>query len=236
MEQLKQFLQNKTIESLLDVGSGSGDFIKVLKEALPKTKITGVDPNADSLALARQNHPDCSFMEMIGENLKFADNTFQAASISMALHHLPDVPKTLSEMKRVVQPEGWIIISELFSDNLNEAQKVHKLYHHFRSTIDRLIGVNHFETFKKNEIIALVEKSGIEIQLQFEFNQEKNLIEKPEDIEERVEKMKKMLEQIKNLPEHDLLVPQIEEFKKKVTKYGFQPATRIVIVGKVIKK
>jgi ubiquinone/menaquinone biosynthesis C-methylase UbiE len=236
MKQLKQFLQDRTIESLLDVGTGSGDFIKVLKEALPKIQITGVDPNPDSLALARQNYPEFNFLEMPGENLDFADNTFQAASISMALHHLPDVQKTLSEMKRVVQAGGWIIISELFSDNLNDAQKVHKLFHHFRSTIDHLIGVNHFETFKKNEIIALVEKSGIDIQLQFEFNQGKNMIEKPEDIEQRVEKMKLMLEQIKNLPEYDLLVPQIEEFKAKVTKYGFQPATRIVIVGQVVKK
>lgn len=236
MEQLKQFLQNKTIKSLLDVGTGSGDFIKVLKVALPKTQITGVDPNPDSLTLARQNYPEFNFLEMSGENLDFADNTFQAASISMALHHLPHVQKTLSEMKRVVQPKGWIIISELFSDNLNEAQKVHKLFHHFRSTIDRLIGVNHFETFKKNEIIALVEKSGIDIQLQFEFNQEKNIIEKPQDIEERVEKMKLMLAQIKNLPEHDSLVHQIEEFKENVTKHGFQPATRIVIVGSVVKK
>jgi hypothetical protein len=52
-------------------------------------------------------------------------------------------------MQRIVKTGGWIIVNELFSDNLNPAQEVHKMFHHFRSKIDRLTGIYHNETFEK---------------------------------------------------------------------------------------
>lgn len=233
MEQLEKYFKNKNIEFALDVGTGTGDFIKVLHKVLQNVKITGVDPNKESLIEAKEKYPDVDFRGMGAEKLEFQDNSFDVASISMALHHLPEIQKSLMEMQRVVKQGGWIIINELFSDNLNEAQEVHKLFHHFRSTTDRIIGISHNETFKKEEIIKMVKKSGIDVQFNFEFKQETNLISDPKDIDERVEKMKQMLERIKGYPEYESLKPQIEEFRTRILKYGFQPASRVVIVGLV---
>jgi len=131
------------------------------------------------------------------------------------------------------QYEGWIVVNELFSDNLNEAQEVHRLYHHFRSATDRVLGISHNETFRKYEIIQMVEKSGVNIQLHFECVEDKNLISGPEDIELRIENMEAALERIKGYAEYQLLQPKIEEFREKASKYGFQPATRIVLIGEV---
>lgn len=231
MEQLRKYFKGHEINSILDVGTGTGDFVAVLKEVFPSSKITGIDPNVESLNQAIQKYADVTFSEMTGEKLDYENDSFDVASISMALHHLPDVSTTLKEMQRVVKPGGWIIVNELFSDNLNPAQEVHKMYHHFRSSIDRLIGVSHNETFKKEEILNLVENSGIEILYHFEFNKAGNLITGPEDIEERVEKMGQMLEPVKNFPEYEVLKPKIGEFRELVTKNGFQPATKVVVVG-----
>lgn len=236
MEQLKNYFQNKKIQTALDVGTGTGDFLEVLKHIIPGSGITGVDPNKESLQIAKEKFPEFDFFEMGAEKLDFSDNQFDVVSISMALHHLPDVQKAFTEMLRVIKPEGWIIVNELFSDNLNEAQEVHKLYHHFRSTTDRLLGINHNETFKKNEIVNFIKNAGIDIQLQFEINHERNLITGIKDVEARVEKMKTALEKIKGYPEYELLNPIIEEFRRKATEYGFQPATRVVVVGKVLSK
>lgn len=233
MEQLTDFFQDKKIKTILDVGTGSGDFILVLKQEFPGAAIDGVDPDLDSLAEAKKLHPDISFQKMSAEKLEFADNSFDVVSISMALHHLPEIEKSFYEIQRVIKPEGWIIVSELFSDNLNTAQEVHKMFHHFRSKTHRILGISHNETFKKREIIEMIKNSGINIQLQFEFNSGLNSSMNTEELETRVEKMKGMLESVKEYPEYESLQPQIEEFRKKATEFGFQPATRVVVVGKV---
>ncbi len=234
MKQLKEFFADKKVVSVIDVGTGSGDFIPVLKEVFPGAQIIGIDPNAESLKEARVKHPDANFGEMNAENLKFADNSFEVASISMALHHLSDVQKALNEMKRVVKKDGWIIVNELFSDYLNPAQEVHKMFHHFRSRIDRLNGISHHETFKKEQIIEMVKTSGIQILLEFEHKNEKNLVAEKGELEIRIKKMNEHLKKIKNLPEYHELKPQIAVFRLKAKKYGFQNATRIVLVGKPV--
>ena len=231
MKQLNDFFQNRTVQNILDVGTGNGNFLGVLKETFPNADITGIDPNAESLKEASENFPDVKFQKMGAENIEFPDNLFDVVTISMALHHLSDVAGALKEMRRVTKPGGWIIVNELFSDNLNPAQEVHKLYHHFGSQIDRIHGVSHNESFKKDEIFKMVKDSGIDIKIQFEYRKEANLISANE-IGERVEKMKSKLESIKDYPEYEILKLQIEEFRINVEKFDFQSATRVVIIGR----
>lgn len=231
MEQLKAYFSEREINSILDIGTGSGDFIEVLQDVFPQAQITGVDPDTESLQEAIKKYPGVSFGEMRAEILEFADNSFDLASISMALHHLPDIQTSLKEMLRVVKPGGWIIVNELFSDNLNPSQEVHKIFHHFRSKIDRLTGTYHQETFEKEQILHLVKSAGIQIQLSFENTIQTNLIASPGELDVRIEKMKQHLEKIKGLPEYEIYKPQIEEFRQRALLFGFQPATRIVVVG-----
>jgi SAM-dependent methyltransferase len=235
MKQLKDFFADKSVSKILDTGTGTGDFIEVLKEVFPKAKITGIDPNTESLQEAAIKYPELTFAEMNAEKLEFTDNSFDLASISMALHHLPDIQKSLKEMQRVVKPGGWIIVNELFSDNLNPAEEVHKMFHHFRSKIDRLTGVSHNETFKKDEIRAIVNASGIDIQFDFENHLEPVSLTESHELEKRVEKLNLHLEKIKSRPEYDILRPQIEEFRQAALKHGFQSPPRIVLIGKSVK-
>lgn len=232
MKQLKEFFRDKKIYTVLDVGTGSGDFVLVLKRLFPDAALCGVDPDLDSLVTAKKLYPDVSFLKMCAEKLEFADNSFDLVSLSMALHHLPEIEESISEMLRVIKSGGWIVISELFCDNLNPAQEVHKMFHHFRSKTHRILGVTHNETFKKNEILDRIKKGGIEIEFYFEFNSSVNLSLNAEELEERVEKMKAMLESVKGYPEYKSLKPQIEEFRERASEFGFQPATRVVVVGK----
>lgn len=233
MKQLKDFFQDKKVSSILDAGTGNGDFIAVLKDVFPHIPTTGIDPDLSSLNEAIQKYPNFSFIEMSAENLEFADNSFDVASISMALHHLTDIQKALIEIQRVVKKGGWIIVNELFSNNLNHAQEVHKFYHHFRSSIDRLTGINHNETFEKEHILQMIKEAGIQVQFHFENREETNLIASPGELDVRIEKMKQHLEKISGLPEYEIYKPQIEEFRQRALLFGFQPATRIVVVGQI---
>ena len=230
MEPLINYFKDIEIRNVLDVGTGNGAFIYVLKKIFPEAIITGVDPDLESLESARKYHPDVTFAEMEAEKLNFDENTFDALSISMALHHLPKIKKGLKEMKRVLKPNGYIIINENISDNLNPAQEVHKMYHHFRSQIDRLTGKFHRKTFTKDAILQMLKEAELPVQFFFEQRRNVNLVENDADLEQRVDKMELMLEKIKGRPEYDTLHPQIEEFRTKALKYGFQPATNLVIV------
>lgn len=230
MEPLINYFKDIETHCILDVGTGSGGFIHILKKTFPHAEITGVDPNLKSLEAAREKYPEITFRQMVAEKLDFKDDLFDVASISMALHHLPKIKKGLKEIKRVVKPGGYIIISETISNNLNYAQEVHKMYHHFRSRIDRLLGRFHRKTFTKDAILQMLKVAELPVQFFFEQRRNVNLVKDETDLELRVEKMKSMLEKIKGRPEYELLFPQIEEFRNRALKHGFQPATNLVIV------
>ncbi len=232
MEALRDFFYDKAVNKILDVGTGTGSFIEILKEAFNGAVIVGVDPDGNALSEARKKSPDILFQKGSAEDLPFGDNTFDMVSLSMALHHLQKVKKGLKELKRVVKPDGWIIINELFSDNLSPAQEVHKMFHHFRSKIDRLNGVSHRETFRKEEIFQIVRQAGISVQFFFEHKKNTDVAKDVGAVANLTESMATMLETIKGMPEYDELYPKIDEFREKAQRFGFQPATTVVIVGK----
>ncbi len=232
MEKLSAFFKTDNITSVLDVGTGNGAFLPILKKAYPKAKFCGVDPNAEALQEAKALFPGVSFSEMFGENLKFEDNRFDVASISMALHHLPKVKQTLKEMQRVVRSGGWIIVNEPCSDNLNAAQEVHKHMHHFRSKIDRLNGVCHNPTFARNEILQLLKDAGLSIQLEF-INLKPPQNPDAKAIEERTEKLQKMLEQLRGREEFGAMKREIPILIESLKKYGFQMASCVVVIARV---
>lgn len=89
MEPLVNYFKGIEINSVLDIGTGSGAFLKVLNKIFPKAHITGIDPNIESLENARKFFPDVTFLEMEAGNMSFDDNMFDVVAISMALHHLP---------------------------------------------------------------------------------------------------------------------------------------------------
>ncbi|PIF06639.1 MAG: hypothetical protein CSA36_00625 [Draconibacterium sp.] len=230
MEALTNFFLDKNCLKVLDVGTGTGNFTIQLRSAFPDAEITGVDPSEEALTKARERFPDILFMVGEAEHLPFKAGSFDAVAISMALHHLTKVSKGLHEIKRVVKNEGWIIIYEPVSDNLNKAQEVHKLHHHFRSRIDRILGISHQKTFPKNQIIQMVENAGITIRLHFEHTEK---TKNPEvlEIEKWMEKMEQQLEKIKGRPEYEEMKRQIPEIREKTIVNGFQPVTKLVLIG-----
>ncbi len=235
MEKLIEYFKHKQVDRVLDVGTGPGNFIKVLQDVFPQAEFTGVDPDSNSLKEARDELPDVEFNLMTGEQLSFEDDSFDVAAISMALHHLNDVQLTLSEMKRVVRPGGWIIVNELFSDGLNPAQQVHKRMHHFRSKIDRINGVVHNESFTRRQILDQLKESGLTIELRFDHKKATNP-STSEEIAERKLKLWTALETINGRPEYSEMAKEIPSIEADLERHGYEMATRIVVVARVQKQ
>jgi len=112
--QLKE-IQPKTI---LDVATGTGDFALEAMSLNPD-KITGVDISVGMLELGKQKIAKKNLsdkIEMIvgdSENLPFADNTYDAATVAFGVRNFENLQKGLTDIHRVLRPGGKLVVLEL---------------------------------------------------------------------------------------------------------------------------
>jgi SAM-dependent methyltransferase len=107
---------NKLIDNnltVLDFGCGNMYTSLELLQLNPSLNITGIDvirdQNLTDEALA---NPKISFKTTDEAGINFPDNTFDVAIALATMHHTPNPPFFLSELKRVVRPGGHIILIE----------------------------------------------------------------------------------------------------------------------------
>ena len=107
---------DQAIEGLLDAG-GAKPNLKVLdlccgqgnvSEALIRRgcKVTGIDFSPAMLAFARGRAPSAIFIEGDAQKLPFDDAQFDAVVSNLGICHVPDQPRALSEVRRVLRPNG----------------------------------------------------------------------------------------------------------------------------------
>ena len=145
---------------VLDVATGSGDFIDTLMKTLKDYDcFVGIDISRKNLASTKKRFVDkpVELLEMNAESLDFDDNSFDTVCMAYSLHHLERTDKVLAEMRRVLKPGGNLIIQEEFSDgNQIEAQKTNILQHAWGAQIDSLLGETHKMTLAKHEIEEII--------------------------------------------------------------------------------
>jgi demethylmenaquinone methyltransferase/2-methoxy-6-polyprenyl-1,4-benzoquinol methylase len=116
----KAIAQLKEIQpkAILDVATGTGDFALEAMSLNPD-KITGVDISVGMLDLgkvkiAKKNLSDK--IEMVvgdSENLPFADNTYDAATVAFGVRNFENLQKGLTDINRVLRPGGKLVVLEL---------------------------------------------------------------------------------------------------------------------------
>lgn len=99
-------------DNVLDIGVNSGTQLSVL--AKRAKKITGIDHGKLEFQIAAHNNrhlKNVAIQQMNAESLDFPDNTFNVVSSFECIEHVQDPEKMLSEIVRVVEPKGTVIIS-----------------------------------------------------------------------------------------------------------------------------
>lgn len=105
---------------VLDVGCGTGLFAGRIAVQHPTVQVTGLDISEGMLTNARRNCE--SFGDRVelvqgdAESLPFADNTFDVLTCVHSFHHYPRQGKVLSEMYRVLKPDGQLLIVDAWRD------------------------------------------------------------------------------------------------------------------------
>ena len=96
---------------ILDLGSGSCWVSEWLSRMLIHT--VSVDISPDMLRIGQQRlGPGARLAAGDFEALPFASGSFDGAVCISALHHVPDIPRTLSEIRRVLKDTGRAVFSE----------------------------------------------------------------------------------------------------------------------------
>lgn len=94
----------------LDVGCGNGAFTEMLVERCAPLSVQGIDPSEGQLAYARTRPASrlAQFRQGDTMALPFPEDTFDAAVMPLVIFFVPDPPKGISEMARVVRPGGIV--------------------------------------------------------------------------------------------------------------------------------
>jgi SAM-dependent methyltransferase len=93
--------------------------------------------------------------------LDVPDDSFDGAITRFSLHHIPAPVRVLEEMRRVVRPGGWVVVSDFVTDDDGEAAA-------WQEQIERLRDPSHWALLTPSRIEALGERVGLVPDLQRE--------------------------------------------------------------------
>ena len=97
---------------ILDVGCGAGPLLEALRDR--GAIVTGVEPSAKMLELARQRLGEGAALRQAGLGggpLPFPDDAFDDAILCLVLHYLEDWAAPLADLRRVLVPGGRLIVA-----------------------------------------------------------------------------------------------------------------------------
>jgi len=97
-----RFLKQKG--TLLDIGAGTGDFLNYANKK--KWKTTGIEPNKKAKELARKKG-----VFIVESTSQLAENSFDIITLWHVLEHIPNLENQLLELKRLCNPNGYIIVA-----------------------------------------------------------------------------------------------------------------------------
>jgi len=96
-------------KKVLCLGCGTGEECSHLNNIVGE--VVGVDISESLINYARQSYPELEFHVMDMENLEFEDESFDYVYSSLVMHYVDSWTKTLSEIKRILKPNGTFLFS-----------------------------------------------------------------------------------------------------------------------------
>ncbi|MCF7793782.1 MAG: class I SAM-dependent methyltransferase [Candidatus Cloacimonetes bacterium] len=237
MENLKKRLNTIQGGNVLDVATGSGQFIGTLNRLLENyAEITGIDTSNRALFAGKnefKTNSKVNFKRMDAYKLRFEDTQFDTVAMSNSLHHFNDINDVLKEMDRVLKSGGYFLINEMCSDDdQNEAQKNHIMLHHWCAKVDSCFGTVHNSTYTSQQLEKLISKLDFSDLEAFEYSFP---VEDPKDEKitgHYLNTIDPYIDPLKDKPEYKKLKEEAELLKERIRQFGFQPARSVFFIGK----
>ncbi len=110
---IREIFDSLEIKSVIDFGCGDGGLIDLIND---KIQYTGVDISPKQIEYAKKHlqslkRKNAEVMQGDILNLKFKDNSFDAALVCDVVEHVLSPEKLFQEIKRVVKKNGYVVFS-----------------------------------------------------------------------------------------------------------------------------
>ena len=137
---------------ILDVGCGTGELLKAVRQQHRDVFIAGVDLSQEMLRVAAQKFGAAgSVVHADAHHLPFADAAFDIVTSVSAFHYLHGPARVLVEARRVLKPQGRIVITDWCGDFLGCR---------FLAWLLPVLGKAHERTFRVRELVDAVTAAG----------------------------------------------------------------------------
>lgn len=165
LKNILDFLPLKAGMKILDLGTGSGYLSFPIAKKYPNISITGLDIVEKALEVNRfkaneEDIKNISFISYNGIDFPFDDSEFDMVISRYALHHFPDIQKSISEVSRVIKPKGFLFISDP-TPNVNDSSRFVDEYMQLKKD-------GHIKFYTKDEWIQMCEKYGLQFKQSFD--------------------------------------------------------------------
>lgn len=145
-------------ESVLDIATGPG----YIAEAFARSarEVIGVDLTAAMLAIGEERTrqsgmSNISFRIGDAQNLPFERESFDVAVCRLALHHMQEPGRVVSEMSRVCKVGGTVLVEDIFASEHRERSE-------YQDRWEKLRDPSHVRVLPLTEHLRLFRDAGLE--------------------------------------------------------------------------
>ena len=126
-------------ETIVDVGSGTGDLINLILKLKKNNSIYAVDLNSEMLKLSEKRHKNknITFLKANAEKLPFNNSSIDKYIISFCLRNVTDIDNALKESYRILKPGGIFYCLEFSSP---ESSLIKEVYNQYKKNVIPWIG------------------------------------------------------------------------------------------------
>jgi len=155
LEELKKIEFN----DLLDVGCGTGPMIELLTEEYPDRHYVGMDLTPKMIEVANaKGLKNAEFIVGDSEDMPFENESFDVLICANSFHHYPDPQKFFNEVKRVLRPNGVLVLRDYTSYPF-----VIWLMNHTEMPLANLIGHGDVKAYTIDEVKTFCKNAGLKV-------------------------------------------------------------------------
>ena len=131
-----QIVSKNNPQQILDIATGTGDLALMMSSLAPE-KIIGLDISEGMLSVGKEKISKAQLndkIEMVvgdSEDIPYADNTFDAITVSFGVRNFANLDKGLGEIRRVLKPGGILVILETSNPTKFPFKQGYKFYTSF---------------------------------------------------------------------------------------------------------